>query len=82
VTVRIQRYHRPVINRGPSFLRCSAAIAAAVVADIEARQERAKAYWQWREEAVTLAERYPQRIALVDTSKAGVGSRNKWARDC
>jgi hypothetical protein len=53
-----------------------------VVADIEARQERAKAYRQWREEAVTLAERYPQRIALVDTSKAGVGSRNKWARDC
>jgi hypothetical protein len=54
------------VNRGPSFASCSTAIAVAVVADIEARLEREEAYRQEREEAFRAAERYPQRVALVD----------------
>jgi hypothetical protein len=53
-------------NRGPSLLSCSDAIAAAVIADATARQEREEAAQRRREEAWRAVMRYPQRIALVD----------------
>jgi hypothetical protein len=53
------------VNRGPSLASCSAAIAAAAVADIEARQERNAAAWR-HDEAVRAVERYPLQVALVD----------------
>jgi hypothetical protein len=52
--------------RGPSLANCSAAIAAALLADIEARLEREAAYRRWREEAFRAVEHYPLRVALDD----------------
>jgi hypothetical protein len=56
------------VNRGPSLAAASAGIAAAVVADIEARQERNAAYWRWHEEAVRAAERHP--LKAVPSSRS------------
>jgi hypothetical protein len=52
------------VNRGPSFASCSAAIAAAVVADIEARQAREEAHRRWSEATFRAVLRRPDRIAL------------------
>jgi len=52
------------VNRGPSFLSCSAAIVAAVVADAVAREQREEAHRRWSEEAFRAVLRRPDRVAL------------------
>jgi hypothetical protein len=54
------------VNRGPSLLGCSDAIAAAVVADIVAREQRDAAALERRDEAFRAAMRRPLSVALVD----------------
>jgi hypothetical protein len=56
------------VNRGLSFATCSTAIAAVVVADALAREQREKAAQRRREETVRAALRRPERTALVDGS--------------
>ncbi|HVC03826.1 MAG TPA: hypothetical protein VND88_04050 [Candidatus Acidoferrales bacterium] len=52
--------------RGHSFAACSTAIAAAVLADVTAREEREVAR-QWRNrEAVRAVIRNPDKIAMVE----------------
>jgi hypothetical protein len=58
-----------IVPRGPSLASASSAIAAAVVADIEARLEREAAYRQWREQAVSAVERHPLKVAWVEPPK-------------
>jgi hypothetical protein len=52
--------------RGPSLASCSDAIARAVIANIEARQEREEAHRRWSEQAFRAVLRRPDKIALVD----------------
>ena len=54
------------VNRGPSLLSCSDAIAAAVVADIVAREQREEAAQRQREEAWRAVLRRPLSAALVE----------------
>jgi hypothetical protein len=63
------------VNRGPSFASCSTAIVAAVVADIEAREQREDAHRRWFEEASRAVQRRPDRIAL-QTLPNGSGKRS------
>jgi hypothetical protein len=56
------------VNRSPSFASCSTAIAAAVLADALAREQRVEAAQRRREETVRAALRRPERIAVVDSS--------------
>lgn len=55
------------VDRGASLANCSAAIVAAIEADIEAKQEREEAAWRRREEVFRTVQRYPLRVALVDS---------------
>ena len=57
------------VNRGPSLMSCGDAIAAAVVADIVAREQRAKAAERRREEAFLGVLRRPLSVALVERRK-------------
>jgi hypothetical protein len=54
------------VNRGPSLRGTSDAIAAAVVADIEAREQREEDARQRRDEAFRAVIRHPERVALVE----------------
>jgi hypothetical protein len=54
------------VNRGPSLLSCSDAIAAAVVADIVAREQRDAAAQRRREEAFSAMVRRPLSRGGVD----------------
>ena len=54
------------VNRGPSLLSCSDAIAAAVVADIVAREQRDEAAQRLRDEAFRSVVWRPLSVALVE----------------
>jgi hypothetical protein len=51
------------VNRGPSLVSCSAAIAAAIEADAKARQEREEAARRRSQEEVREVMRHPQGVA-------------------
>jgi hypothetical protein len=55
-----------IVPRGPSLASCSAAIAAAVVADAKAREERESAHQRWFEQAARAVDRRPDRVKWVD----------------
>jgi hypothetical protein len=55
-----------LVNRGPSLASCSAAIAAAAIADATAKEKREEAAERRREEAFRAVQRYPLRVALAD----------------
>ncbi len=57
------------VPRGPSLASCSAAIVAAIEADVRAREQRAEAAERSREQAVRAAMRYPERVALMTPPK-------------
>jgi hypothetical protein len=56
------------VNRGPSLANCSTAIAAAVIADATAPEEREDARQRRNEAAARAVMRRPERIAPVDSS--------------
>lgn|GEM_PF-6547844 len=58
------------VNRGPSLLSCSDAIAAAVVADIVARQQREEAAHRRWQEASRAVMRRPLSVAWIEPPKA------------
>jgi hypothetical protein len=53
-----------IVPRGPSLASASTAIAAAVVADAKAREQREEAALRLRKEAWRNVARHPERIAL------------------
>jgi hypothetical protein len=58
-----------VVNRGPNLASCSAAIAAAVIADAEAREQREEAHRRSSEEVRRAVMRRPDRVALTPPPK-------------
>jgi hypothetical protein len=54
------------VNRGPSFADCSTAIAAAVVADIVAREQREEAARRRSQEVSRAVMRRPLSVAWID----------------
>jgi len=57
------------VIRGASFVRCLAAIDAAAVLDVKAREEREEAHERRRIQAHRAATTHPSRIAAADISK-------------
>jgi hypothetical protein len=52
-----------VVNRGPNLASCSAAIAAAIIADATAREKREEAHRRRCEEAFRAVQRHPLSVA-------------------
>jgi hypothetical protein len=59
-----------IVPRGPSLANCSAAIAAAVVADIVAREQREEEFRRLRDEAHRAVMRRALSVAWVEPPSA------------